>query len=640
MSTASLSSAFKTSPDRMQACELAALILLTVVSCSRQYEEGHPQAVLTLQPAWAQIFTGETVTLSCEVEGGSADWRFKQYRDGREEAGCSDQYRSRYGDSCTISTAQYYHSGEYWCESASGQERSNAVTLTMSNGQVILQTPPQPVFEGDSLTLRCCIRRGYKATRVVFYKDNEELQFQADTELSVDHVSESDEGSYKCTAWWWYKERYKWVESWSHSAEVRVSVRERPQAVLTREPAWTQIYLSERVTLRCQVQGGYTDWRFTWYKAGRTAPVTQDYYSRIDGDRYTISSATRDHSGEYTCKGERRGNPSYSKTSDALTLRVSVDTPKPVLTREPAGEIFEGDTVTLSCVVEGGSGGWRYLWYKDRQGAPVYQTNSSSGTGAGYTISAAALSHSGEYWCGSGRGRNTSYSQYSHPIWVNVTSLFSRVTLTASPGATVKEGEALNLTCEAAVNKTPHPQLHYTIVRDGEPVTNSTDSALYSIASTEKSHTGSYTCAVESQGVKKSSQELHIEVQTSWHSAAAAAGFSVGFFVILLIVFTLLLLYHKIRGFPCITGGKRRERSDQNQDQAAGGVELSSQTQQPDSEDIVYSVIDTSKHNNKKKAKPAETDTVYSAVKISAGKPTADNAESMYATVLPKKKRK
>ncbi|XP_058867970.1 sialoadhesin-like [Acipenser ruthenus] len=320
---------------------------------------------------------------------------------------------------------------------------------------------------------------------------------------------------------------------------------------------------------------------------------------------------------------------------------LSAGKPKPALTREPAEEISEGDTVTLSCVVEGGSGGWRYLWYKDRQGAPVYQTDSSRGTGGGYTISAAALPHSGEYWCRAGRGRNTSYSQYSEGVKIQVSelfstptltvllgasvwegeavtlqcgahinkqgtqlqyryskdngtvrgagsqdqhsipaaglrdtgryqceveaagtglkkrsasvsltvrALFSRVTLTASPGATMKEGEALNLTCEAAVNKTPRPELHYTIVRDGEPVTNSTDSALYSIASTEKSHTGSYTCAVESQGVEKSSQELHIELQTSWHSAAAAAGFSVGFFVILLIVFTLLLLYHKIRG--------------------------------------------------------------------------------------------
>ncbi|MGH0177843.1 UNVERIFIED_CONTAM: hypothetical protein FKN15_075887 [Acipenser sinensis] len=182
--------------------------------------EGHPKAVLTLQPAWTEIFSGETVTLSCEVEGGSAGWRFKQYRDGREEAGCSDEYSSRYGDSCTISYAQNSHNGVYWCESASGQERSNAITLTVSNKRVSLQIPPQPVFEGDTLTLRCLIRDGYKATSVIYYKDNKELQSQADTELSVDRVSKSDEGSYKCRAWW-SSSTYS-----GDSAEVLVSVRD------------------------------------------------------------------------------------------------------------------------------------------------------------------------------------------------------------------------------------------------------------------------------------------------------------------------------------------------------------------------------------------------------------------------------
>ncbi|MGH0123176.1 UNVERIFIED_CONTAM: hypothetical protein FKN15_013680 [Acipenser sinensis] len=353
--------------------------------------EGHPQAVLTLQPAWAQIFTGEAVTLSY--------------------------------------------------------------------GRVILQTPPQPVFEGDSLTLKCHVRTGYTATRIQFFKENKELQYRADTERSVDCVSKSDEGSYKCRSW-------RSASYLDESAEVQVSVRGR--------------YIHTGVYSSC-------------------VNVTLQRYI---------------HTGVYS-----------------------------------------------SCV----------------------------------------------------NVLNTTQSYYAIGILLRyqLSSLFSRVTLTASPGVTVKEGEALNLTCEAAVNKTPRSQLHYTIVRDGEPVTNSTDSALYSIASTEKSHTGSYTCAVESQGVKKSSQELHIEVQTSWQSAAAAAaaGFSVGFFVILLIVFTLLLLYHKIRGVPCITGGKRsdtwrggecgiiaevklikpgvshhchRERSDQIQDQAAGGVELSSQAQQPE----------------------------------------------------------
>ncbi|MGH0150835.1 UNVERIFIED_CONTAM: hypothetical protein FKN15_071128 [Acipenser sinensis] len=96
--------------------------------------------------------------------------------------------------------------------------------------------------------------------------------------------------------------------------------------------------------------------------------------------------------------------------------------PKPALNLTPAGEILEGDTVTLSCSVQPYSISWRYLWYKGRQySTPVYQTDSSSGTGAGYTISAAALSHSGEYWCRAGRGRNTFYSEHSDPIWVNVT---------------------------------------------------------------------------------------------------------------------------------------------------------------------------------------------------------------------------
>ncbi|XP_058874367.1 Fc receptor-like protein 5 [Acipenser ruthenus] len=357
--------------DQPRYSQLSDKVILTV-------SDVRPKAVLTLHPACAQIFTGETVTLRCEVEGGSAGWRFKQYRDGREEAWCSDQYRRRDGDSCTISYAQHYHSGVYWCES--GQERSNAVNLTVSNEWVILQTPPQPVIEGDALTLKCRVRYGYTATRVTFYKDSKELQSQAGTELSVNRVSKSDEGSYKCRAW-------RWSSHYNH------------------------------------------------------------------------------------------------------------------------------------------------------------------------------------------------YSEESAEVWVSVRELFSRVTLTASPGATVKEGEALNLTCEAAVNKTPRPELHYTIVRDGEPVTNSTDSALYSIASTEKSHTGSYTCAVESQGVKKSSQELHIEVQTSWHSAVAI-GYRVSFTLIHFIVFTLLLLqYCRIQGSLCIAGGTSRKTSDQDQEQSAERIELCSRVQ-------------------------------------------------------------
>ncbi|XP_058871821.1 Fc receptor-like protein 5 [Acipenser ruthenus] len=300
----------------MQACEVAALILLTVVSCSRQYEEGCPKAVLTLQPAWSQIFTGETVTLSCEVEGGSADWSFKQNRDGREEAWCSDQYTSRYGDSCTISTARHHHSGVYWCEYASGQERSNAVNLTVSNERVILQTPPQPVFEGDTLTLRCRVRPGFKAVGIVFYKDNKELQSRADKERSVDRVSKSDEGSYKCRARW--NSRYS-----GESAEVRVSVRELPQTTLTLEPPFPEIFTGETVTLRCGVEGGSAGWKYLWYKDSEDSPVLQTAGRSITGDSYTITAAAVSDQGQYCCRGQRGDQPCSSQCSDPVTLTVS-----------------------------------------------------------------------------------------------------------------------------------------------------------------------------------------------------------------------------------------------------------------------------------------------------------------------------
>ncbi|XP_058871819.1 Fc receptor-like protein 5 [Acipenser ruthenus] len=313
----------------MQACEVAALILLTVVSCSRQYEE-LPQTTLTLEHPFPEIFTGETVTLRCGVEGGSAGWKYLWYKDSEDTPVLQTAGRSITGDSYTITAAAVSDQGQYCCR---GQRKNRPSSSQLSN-------------------------------------------------------------------------------------PVTLTVSELPKAVLTSSPQWGELYTGETVTLSCGVEGGFTGCQYLWYKSSQGGTVQ---IRGTTGARYTLSPVTQSHSGEYQCEAQRGDPPRSSQRSDPVTLTVSEGRPKPALTREPAGEIFEGDTVTLSCVVEGGSGGWRYLWYKDRQGAPVNQTDSSSGTGAGYTISAAALSHSGEYWCRAGRGRNTSYSQYSDPIWVNVT---------------------------------------------------------------------------------------------------------------------------------------------------------------------------------------------------------------------------
>ncbi|KAK6477886.1 leukocyte immunoglobulin-like receptor subfamily A member 6, partial [Huso huso] len=310
-----------------------------------------PQAVLTQEPAWTQIYESERVTLRCQVQGGYTDWRFTWYKAGRNAPVTQDYYSSIDGDRYTISSATGDHSGEYTCKgerrgNPSYSKTSDALTLRVSERpQAVLTQEPAwtQIYESESVTLRCQVQGGYTDWKFTWYKAGRNAPVTQDyyssiygDRYTIRYATRDHSGEYTCKG---ERRGNPSYSKTSHALTLRVSgtystpssarlwtpipTIERPQAVLTREPAWTQIYESERVTLRCQVQGGYTDWKFTWYKAGRNAPVTQDYYSSIDGDRYTIRYATRDHSGEYTCKGERTGNPSYSKTSDALTLRVS-----------------------------------------------------------------------------------------------------------------------------------------------------------------------------------------------------------------------------------------------------------------------------------------------------------------------------
>ncbi|XP_045078158.1 low affinity immunoglobulin gamma Fc region receptor II-like [Coregonus clupeaformis] len=184
-----------------------------------------PVTVLTLQPNWPHVFSGETVTLrylhpsvslrirpnrtqhftskslslSCEEKGNSTGWRLKIYRERGVESGCGSNWGSIAGSTCTIRSTLEKDSGMYWCESASG-EYSNAVNITVDAGAVILEKPAYPMTEGDSVTLLCTNR--YQETnpnpKVDFYKDGELIRNETTGGMTITAVSKSDEGFYKC----------------------------------------------------------------------------------------------------------------------------------------------------------------------------------------------------------------------------------------------------------------------------------------------------------------------------------------------------------------------------------------------------------------------------------------------------------
>ncbi|XP_034146590.1 low affinity immunoglobulin gamma Fc region receptor II-a-like [Esox lucius] len=121
-----------------------------------------------------------------------------RYTETGVESGCSPHWGSITGSTCTITSTDTGDSGVYWCESGSGQY-SNAVNITVSDGDVILESPAHLVTEGDSLTLRCkCRNQRCTNSKVDFYKDGVLIRNETTGEMTISAVMKSDEGFYKC----------------------------------------------------------------------------------------------------------------------------------------------------------------------------------------------------------------------------------------------------------------------------------------------------------------------------------------------------------------------------------------------------------------------------------------------------------
>ncbi|XP_030287642.1 low affinity immunoglobulin gamma Fc region receptor II-a-like [Sparus aurata] len=99
--------------------------------------------------------------------------------------------------SVKIKLAFVSHSGAYWCENRSG-ERTDSVNITVTAGDVILESPALPVMERHSVTLRCRKRATSSNLPADFFKDGHFSGTGYTGEMTIDSVSRSDEGSYKC----------------------------------------------------------------------------------------------------------------------------------------------------------------------------------------------------------------------------------------------------------------------------------------------------------------------------------------------------------------------------------------------------------------------------------------------------------
>ncbi|XP_026012784.1 uncharacterized protein LOC113015074, partial [Astatotilapia calliptera] len=130
-------------------------------------------------------------------DDSSAGWTLRRNTTKKQRTQCGDGWGKPAGSSCKIGVTAPHDSGVYWCESREGPI-SNMVNLTVTGGSVILQSPVLPVMEGDDVTLLCKTKTTPSNLPAAFYKDGSLIRKQPTGHMTIQHVSRSDEGLYKC----------------------------------------------------------------------------------------------------------------------------------------------------------------------------------------------------------------------------------------------------------------------------------------------------------------------------------------------------------------------------------------------------------------------------------------------------------
>uniref|UniRef100_A0A3B4WWX9 Ig-like domain-containing protein n=1 Tax=Seriola lalandi dorsalis TaxID=1841481 RepID=A0A3B4WWX9_SERLL len=84
---------------------------------------------------------------------------------------------------------------------------------------------------------------------------------------------------------------------------------------VTLQPNWSQIYSGEKITVRCEIQGGDTGWTYEWKTNSSFKPSNQH--------EYRISSASSSHSGDYRCRG-RMKSAQHNITKWSVSIKLTV----------------------------------------------------------------------------------------------------------------------------------------------------------------------------------------------------------------------------------------------------------------------------------------------------------------------------
>ncbi|CAI5669378.1 unnamed protein product [Oreochromis niloticus] len=150
-----------------------------------------------LQHSWSQIFTGETITLRCEIQGGEGKvWKYEWTAPNTNSPPTSSEYR--------ISRVSVSHSGDYRCRGSSdylltGWSDAFRLTVSSSKPRATLTAQSSIIPAGGSVTLSCSVEASAGWKFDWFRRDSEfSVPQKIEAGTSEHTISISEGGIYYC----------------------------------------------------------------------------------------------------------------------------------------------------------------------------------------------------------------------------------------------------------------------------------------------------------------------------------------------------------------------------------------------------------------------------------------------------------
>ncbi|XP_020847123.1 Fc receptor-like protein 3 isoform X3 [Phascolarctos cinereus] len=433
--------------------------------------------MISLEPPWTTHFKGEAVSLKCarfhSDVTGEIQWYFNKKLLEK-----------------TSSYIKAEKSGQYQCR-IQDSPLSNPVSLYFLRDELILQAS-YPVFEGDSLVLRCLEKERAKLTEVTFYKNQMPLtSSKKGSDLSITKATLSNSGQYHCSA----KRSSFWsfVLSKIEAETVAVRVQELFSLPILRS---TTLQPSEGtpVILSCETQlppeKANIQLHFFFFRDSRIILSGQKRDSTLQ-----LTKVWKEDSGSYFCEAKAVTSRIW-KMSHPVRIevrRVPVSGIQ-LETQPPGGQVTEGQTLVLLCSVAGGTGDITFSWHKEGSEA-ILKKKTQRSLVAEFEISTMRESEAGKYYCAAD---NTDNPLRSRPVSISMNIPVSPPLLTFSvPETQMFVGKVVELQCDSQRGSAP---ILYRFYHEGKIMKNSSapfgGAASFNLSLTEQ-HAGSYFCEAD-----------------------------------------------------------------------------------------------------------------------------------------------